>query len=187
MSDRVGLSDAVLVEQAKQGNTSAFGVLYERYASKVFRFLLGRIGNRQDAEDLTTEVFVRVWKYIPKFNDQGLPFSSFVFQVSRNLLIDTYRKKHHDAFLEQDPPIPDIEATNDEEINTGITLEDIRNGLNDLPEDYQTVLTLRFFNNFSPKEISEIMQRSEGAIRILQFRALTALRKRLDKIERDTH
>ena len=85
-------SDVQLLEDAQSGNAEAFGELYERHAQKVFRFLYARLDNRLDAEDLTEDVFIRVWRSLPTYRDWGNPFLAYVFRIARNALIDHYRR-----------------------------------------------------------------------------------------------
>lgn len=167
-----------LVRQAKSGNEDAFGGLYDLYAASIYRFLLGNLGNPQEAEDLTTEVFVRVWRALPEYEDTGYPFSAYLFRVARNLLIDTYRSQGRkeplisieDAGLEEVLPDPEQKLPDPHEYDT------LHKALQALREDYREVLVLRFLNDLSVDEISAIMNRSEGAVRVLQHRALNAVR-----------
>ena len=81
------VEDIQLIQQSQKGDTQAFGELYERYAQRVFRYLYAHLDNRLDAEDLTEEVFLRVWKSLGGYQEQGVPFLAFLFRVARNALI----------------------------------------------------------------------------------------------------
>ena len=84
--------DEQLIKQVKNGDTEAFGVLYEQYVEMVFRYVYSHLDNRTDAEDLTEEIFLRAWRALPKYDERGLPFSAFLFRIARNSLIDFYRQ-----------------------------------------------------------------------------------------------
>jgi RNA polymerase sigma-70 factor (ECF subfamily) len=84
--------ESQMIQKAKSGDADAFGELYTQNMEAVFRFLYSRLGNRQDAEDLTEETFFRIWQSLPQFEDQGVPFLAFAFHIARNLLIDHRRR-----------------------------------------------------------------------------------------------
>ena len=92
MSNLGEVDDIQLLKTAQDGNAEAFGELYERYAQRVFRFLYAHLNNQQDAEDLTGEVFLRVWRALGNYKERGVPFLAFLFRIARNALIDHYRR-----------------------------------------------------------------------------------------------
>ena len=172
------LSDAALVKQARSGDTEAFGHLYERYAEVIYRFIFAQISDRMEAEDLTTDVFLRAWRFLPRFRERKFPFSAFLYKIARNLLIDRYRKiskRQSWSYLPEDSA--QIEPIQPRDFFENTNREFVQSALGQLRGDYRTVLVLRFFNDQSPLEISQIMRRSEGSIRVLQHRALKALSK----------
>jgi RNA polymerase sigma-70 factor (ECF subfamily) len=173
------LDDAALVKQAKAGDSQAFGLLYERYAASIYRFLNAQLRDNFTAEDLTSDVFLRAWHSLPRYRERGHPFSAYLFRIARNSLIDYWRKLKVDATqsLERLKTRP-ADSTNPDDLITKIQeSQRIRVALANLKGDYRSVLVLRFINGLSPGEVSQIMERSEGSIRVLQHRALKALRK----------
>jgi RNA polymerase sigma-70 factor (ECF subfamily) len=177
------VDDIQLITIAQGGDADAFGELYERYATRVFRFLFAHLSNRMDAEDLVGDVFLRVWRALPNYQEQGVPFLAFLFRIARNALIDHYRKA---GKSKQDVSIEDI-TIEDGDPGPGDTVirnlehEQLRQTLGQLRDDYRTVLVLRFLSELSPDETAEVMDRSAGAVRVLQHRALAALRKLMDE------
>ncbi len=171
--------DSELVKLAQEGDSDAFGQLYDRYSPAVFRFIYAHVDDRLDAEDLTEDVFVRVWRSLPGYRQQGIPFVAYVFRIARNRLIDYYRRSKHNK---QNVPLEET-LVGDEHpdpsqvVSDGIVHQEIQNLLLELREDYRTVLTLRFMGDLSPDETAEVMGRTSGAVRVLQHRALAALRK----------
>lgn len=154
-------------------------MLYEQHAPVIFRYLFTHLDDRLDAEDLTEEVFLRVWRSLNQYQEQGIPFVAFLFRVARNALIDHYRKTRR-----VEPPLPldeDMVGGNESDpadlAMTGMEQKEVRNLLEQLRDDYRTVLTLRFISDLSPDETAETMGKSVGAVRVLQHRALAALRK----------
>jgi len=176
-------ADTQLIQYAQNGDAQAFGELYERYAPRVFRYLYAHLDNRLDAEDLTEEVFLRVWKSLRSYQEQGVPFLAFLFRVGRNALIDHYRrigKGEAESSIEdlqlREPGVGPMEA-----VTAILEHQQLRAKMKELREDYRTVLALRFLGELSPEETARAMGRSAGAVRVLQHRALAALRSLLER------
>jgi RNA polymerase sigma-70 factor (ECF subfamily) len=184
MTGQQGGTDAQLVKAAQEGKSAAFGELYERYTLDIFRYLYAHLDSRLDAEDLTEEVFYRAWRSLLKYRELGNPFLAFLFRIARNTLIDFYRKAGR-----QDVNLPlgeesassgqDLEA--EEIVLETLEHQEIRKVLSKMREDYRYVLILRFIDKISPAETAVAMERSEGAVRVLQHRALAELRKSLEE------
>lgn len=168
-----------LVQLAQNGDEEAFGALYDQHAQAVFRFLAGNLGNSQEAEDLTTEVFLRIWKALPDYESSGTPFSAFIFRIARNMLIDRYRAdgRRQPVVSIDDIGLEEVLADPEQKIPDPQEYQTLHTALQSVRSDYREVLVLRFLNDFSIEEIAELMQRSPGAIRVLQHRALAAVRK----------
>jgi RNA polymerase sigma-70 factor (ECF subfamily) len=184
MSNWHEVEDIQLLKIAQEGNTEAFGAIYERYAEKVFRYLNAHLGNGLDAEDLTEEVFIRVWRSLPDYRERGTPFLSFVFRVARNALIDHYRRERRvvGQLSSEEVMIADHKPGPGEVVSQQMERQELREALEGLRDDYRTVLILRFLSDMSPEDAALAMGRSAGAVRVLQHRALAALRSRLEKI-----
>jgi RNA polymerase sigma-70 factor (ECF subfamily) len=183
MSNLQEYDDIHLLKFAQDGNVDAFGELYERYAPQVFRFLYAHLDNRMDAEDLLGEVFLRVWRSLSKYRERGVPFLAFLFRIARNALIDHYRRagKARQVVPIEDVSLRDLRPGPGETVTANLEHEEIRQTLGQLREDYRTVLVLRFLSELTPEETAEVMERSSGAVRVLQHRALAALRKLMDE------
>jgi RNA polymerase sigma-70 factor, ECF subfamily len=174
--------DKQLLKEAKGGSSEAFGELYVRYAPGVFRFLFAHMDNRMDAEDLMEDVFLKAWKSLPKYREKGLPFRSYLHRIANNTLIDHYRsqpriEQHSDLEKHslQDPyPLPI------DQVFSKFDHRELRQKLANLRDDYRTVLVARFISGLSPEETARMMGKSSGAVRVLQHRALSTLRKMLD-------
>lgn len=172
--------DALLIEKAQNGDVNAFGELYERYAASIFRFIYSQTLHRLDAEDITADVFLRAWQALSRYQDQGFSFSPFLFRIARNALIDSRRKRSYMKEISEDEMLnlPDQMTSEPSALlSTKIQHNELVKILSQLREDYRTVLILRFFNDLSPEEIAQVMGRSVGAVRVLQHRALSSLRK----------
>lgn len=172
-----------LVLKAQQGDVDAYGELYERHAPGIFRFLYAHLEHRQDAEDLTEEVFLRVWQALPRYHERGVPFQFYLLRIARNALIDHYRRRQH-SDRQSDKSMDEMEnqlaAPLDRPVGAAEHHQELVRCLSQLPEDHRTVLVLRYLNQLTPEETGLVMGRSAGAIRTLQHRALTALRARME-------
>lgn len=174
-----GQEEEKLLKLAQSGQVEAFGALYELHVERVYHYLLIRLGNSQDAEDLTTEVFLKAWKALPKFRHLGVPFSAYLLRIARNTAIDQARRRPPPVSLEQTsepvdhrPDLLDRLVQKQEEYT-------MNHALNSLNDDYQKILILRFIEGLSLQETAGALGRSVGAVRVLQHRALKALNKRL--------
>ncbi len=181
MPDRQEPEEARLLQAARQGDTLALGKLYECYAPRVFRFLFAHLDERMDAEDLTEEVFLRVWQALPEYQERGAPFGGFVFRVARNALFDHYRRSRRRQAPEtlDEERLPAARSDRADDPDAWFESAELRRLLAQLSEDQQTVLSLRFLAGLTPEETGQAMGKSCGAVRVLQHRALRALRKLL--------
>ena len=171
-----------LVQRAQSGETEAFGKLYDTYFSKIYRFILLKVTKRVDAEDLTHQVFLSAWQNIRSYRFQGNPFSSWLYRIAHNAVIDFYRtqKPHIDIELVSEDSIahiPDLE----QELDRGAELIHVRHALTQLKPEEQTALIMKFVDELSNKEIAEALHKTEGAVRVMHHRALKQLRKIIDE------
>lgn len=179
------VEDVQLLKLAKGGDAEAFGEIYARYAKLIFGFLYANLDSHLDAEDLTEEVFLRTWDALASYREKGIPFSAFLLRVARNALYDHYRRS---KFASNHVPIENVTLLDDsdpeETASNNLEHEELRQVLGELDnEDYRLVLVLRFLRELSPAETAQIMERSVGAVRVLQHRALEAVRKILHSDE----
>jgi RNA polymerase sigma-70 factor, ECF subfamily len=181
MLERHDLDDDTLIKKAKEGDTEAVGELYERHLPTVHRFLYARLDNRMDAEDYSEEVFIRAFNSLPNYNERGTPFRAYLLTVARNVLIDHYRRNGRapQRVSIEDMQISDLNPGPGQISSTNSKHQELRKALEGLREDYQEVLVHRFLNDLSPNETAVVMKRSTGAVRVLQHRALAAIRKAL--------
>jgi RNA polymerase sigma-70 factor (ECF subfamily) len=178
--DFSALSDSELVQLAKD-NQEAFGTLYERYVNKIYNYVYYRTGNHHDAEDLTAMVFYRALGHIQNYHERGIPFQAWLYRIAHNLVANWHRDRGRRKIIaledyigpDPDDESPDSETESAEE--RAILLETIRT----LPEERQQLLVLKFIERLPNAEIGEIMGRTEGAIKSLYHRTLSALRDEL--------
>ena len=162
-----------IVEKAKAKDNRALGRLCEHFYSKIYRFIYYRVNSIEDAEDLTSEVCLRVVKSLPEQN--GL-FYAWIFRIASNLITDYYRRRavRSNVAINEDL----VEEMADEKRTTTELLEqqELRQAIKHLTEEQQQVIVLKFIEGYETDEIADLVGKSAGAVRAIQFRALTALR-----------
>jgi RNA polymerase sigma-70 factor (ECF subfamily) len=173
------VSDADLVAQAKN-DPAAFGELYERYVGQIYNYVYYRVGNHQDAEDLTSRTFFRALGHICNYEDRGAPVSAWFYRIAHNLVANWHRDqgRHPVVSLEAMPMEGSLDSP---ETAAMVNAEQDRllAVVRRLPADRQRLLVLKFAAHMSNAEIGEIMERTEGAIKSLYHRTLLALRQEL--------
>ena len=174
-----------LVRRAQQNDQQALSRLYEEYFERVYRYVAIRVGNRLDAEDITSQVFIKVVQSLPSYKLRGLPFSAWLFRIARNQVIDHMRK--HSVKIEttwiEPLAISQEDPTKLAELN--IAIDELVKALMLLTEAQREVIELRFAAELSIAETAGIMGKSEGAVKALQYSALVALRKHLADKDND--
>ncbi len=174
-----------LIERAKQGDEKAFGALYDTYFVPIFRYIYARTKRKEDTEDLAQQVFLKIYKSLPTFSQQGDSPLTYFFTVARNTVVDYWRKKKNVVSSPDQAFLHNIQDSrkNPDQLAQDRDLQELLSGaIRTLTQDQQEVVILRFVNELSNKEISEVLQKSEEAVRQLQWRALQVLRKRLKTV-----
>jgi RNA polymerase sigma-70 factor, ECF subfamily len=174
-----------LVERAQAGESAAFGLIYDRYVDTVFRFIYFRVGNRQLAEDLTSDTFLRALKRIGSFTWQGRDLGAWLVTIARNLVADHFKSGRYrlevttgdvlDADREDRGPEGSPEAA----VVDHITNVALLGAVKQLNPEQQECIVLRFLQGFSVAETARAMGKNEGAIKALQYRAVRALARLL--------
>lgn len=181
--DRAGLeareaAAAPLVRRAAAGDAAAFGELYALYADAIYRHVAGAIGRREDAEDLTEQVFVKALRHIGAFRPERSPFGGWLHTIADRLVIDFSRTHREHAPLPMEPfgaAVAGPEADGGDAPGR----ERLRRAVAALPEEQRRVLLLRFVAGYRPEEVARLLGKRADAVRAVQYRALRALRRRL--------
>jgi RNA polymerase sigma-70 factor (ECF subfamily) len=164
-----------LVDRVKSGDKDAFGLIYEEFVDRLYRYVFFRVDS-EDAEDLLETVFVKAWENIGKYKATGDKFSSWLFRIAHNLVVDHYRLNHSiEAITEE---YQEYRAEHHPGVSAERSLESnlLKKGLSALKDEYQQVLVLKYINDMPNSDVAAILGKSEGNLRVLQYRALRALR-----------
>jgi RNA polymerase sigma-70 factor (ECF subfamily) len=169
-----------LVANAQQGDREALEELYLLHFDRIYSYLHMSVGNRHDAEDLTTQTFLKMLEAIGRFRWQSAPFSAWLFRIAHNLAMDHFRASRRWHPEEDVPEPPDAEeASAEEEAMYAIGRQSMLELIEQLSADQQQVLTLKFVFNFPNADVATILGKTEGAIKSLQHRALVSLQKQI--------
>ncbi len=175
------MTDEMLIRRAQAGDSSAVVTLYERYKQRVYQYLYYRLGEAYLAEDLTTEVFIRVIRGLPQLREASPSLQAWIFQIARNLATDHLRRQRGRVHAPLDERLVDPGPTPEHFAELSVTFDQLRNALYQLTEDQREVVLLRFINGLSIEQVIQIMNKSESAIKNLQLRGLRSLNRILSR------
>lgn len=191
MKELENFEEKLILKRAEEGEKEAFAEIYDFYVVKIFRFVYLKTNSKETAEDLTSETFLKYWKYIKakgktgeKEKIENNKIGSFIYKIARNLIIDYYRKKNFAAIEiseEEKETIIDQKQDILAELTRKQEIEELRKALGQLKDDYQEILILRYVEDLSIAEIAEITEKKKGAIRVQLYRAA----KMLEKVMKD--
>jgi RNA polymerase sigma-70 factor (ECF subfamily) len=168
-----------LVQRAKQHDQEAFTQLYEKYFDKIYRYVSLKVGDRMEAEDITKPVFLKAIKSISSFRWKGFPFSSWLFRIAHNQVVDYLRKKTKRETVALDDTL--LASDDDPQLafERKLDIEQLSLATKKLTRAQQEVISLRFAGDLPIAQVAKVMGRGEGAVKALQHSAVVALRKEL--------
>ena len=168
---------------AQKGESSAFEALYDHFYDQIFRYIAFKTSDSLIAEDLTEDVFLRMLESIRKFKPQGHPFSSWLFRIAHNRVIDHYRKRGRDKNVPLDTILTTVgesQSTLDTYVETKLAMREVNQAMGNLTDLQREVLNLRFAGGLSIKETAEAVNRNENSVKALQHSAVKKLRVLLE-------
>ena len=170
--------DAALAIRASKGESAAFGLLYDRHVTAIYRYVYYRVRDDAEAEDLTSDVFMRALKAMPRYEPRQA-FLAWLYRIARNAVIDRARKSNRQVSFEDalEHPGADKIVEPDAEILASSDSATLRDALAKLTPLQQEVVVLRFLEGYSTEEIAGIVGKQAGTVRGIQFRAIGALRQ----------
>ncbi len=170
-----------LIRRAQQLDQAALTQIYEENFDKIYRYIVLKIGDRTEAEDLTQQVFLNALQSISSYKSKGLPISSWLYRIAHNQVVDHLRRnsKKTSVPLDESLPIPDTDPNPQYEVEMKFQVEEVAAACKKLTPAQQEVISLRFASELSITECAAVMHKTEGAIKALQHSAVAALRKLL--------
>ncbi|MDQ4082136.1 MAG: sigma-70 family RNA polymerase sigma factor [Actinomycetota bacterium] len=175
--------ERALIERAQAGDREALERLYLLHFDRVYSYLHMSVGNRHDAEDLTTHTFLKMLEAIPRYRVGSAPFSAWLFRIAHNLAMDHFRAARRWQPEQEVPEPADEEPSAEAAAMHDLGRESMLELIETLSQDQKQVLALKFVLNFSNADAATILGKTEGAVKSLQHRALVSLEKRLAGIE----
>ncbi|TCC24454.1 sigma-70 family RNA polymerase sigma factor [Kribbella sindirgiensis] len=173
-----------LIRLAQAGDGAAFGRLYDRYLPSIYRYTYSKTSSRSAAEDLTSETFLRAFRAIARRPRAHLNFAAWLVTIARNVVIDHHRSGWSRLAIVTDEVDPQVDESigPEQAALASVSEASLRGALAQLPDDQRECLLLRFFTGLSISETAAAMDRTDGAVKQLQFRATNRLRRILDRV-----
>jgi RNA polymerase sigma-70 factor (ECF subfamily) len=164
------------IQQAKAGDSEGLHFLYVRYAPDVQRYIASFVHDHHEAEDITQNVFAKLMKAITKYQERDVPFAAWIMRVARNAALDHMRARRA-------IPAEEVRLADSGQAHTSLHLtQDLRNALEQLPEDQREVLILRHIAGLSPVEIATTLEKSESSVHGLHHRGRRTLQATLTEM-----
>jgi RNA polymerase sigma-70 factor (ECF subfamily) len=176
--------DKELVRRAKKHDPEAFNQLYEEHFDRIYRYLVLKVGDRTEAEDLTQQVFLKALESIASYSWRGVPFSAWLFRIAHNQVVDYYRKMSKKKSVPLDEARTVSTSDTAALVEQNLKLEQVTLASKSLTDAQQEVMSLRFAGGLSIAEVAKVMGKSEGAVKALQHSAVAALRRILGEEEK---
>ena len=174
-------NERALLERAKAYDPAALGELYDRYAPKMYTYIYRRVGDAALAEDLTSELFLRVLNAVQNERAWRDSFVAWLYRIAHNLVVDAYRRRPPPSVPLDDLPLVSEQEGPAEVVQSDADRRQLRAAIGRLTSDQQQVLALRYGEGLTARETGEVMNKTTGAIEALQHRALAALRRIMAK------
>ncbi len=166
-----------LIRKAQQRDQVALTQLYEENFDKIYRYIVLKIGDRTEAEDMTQQVFLNALKSISSYKFKGMPFSSWLYRIAHNQIVDYFRKKSRRVTVPLDESIAAGEDDPGKVAETKLEIEELAQAAKKLTAAQQEVISLRFTGDMPVAEVARVMGRSVGAVKALQHSAIVTLRR----------
>jgi RNA polymerase sigma-70 factor (ECF subfamily) len=178
------LSEKILLHNIiTQRDSESFGTLYDRYIEKIFRFVSFKVRSREQAEDLTSEIFLKCWQYLTQSDAPKVKsLSGLLYQIARNRIIDHYREQARNQ--ETDVDVSELQIADNHSLEEHTAnkqeAEDLLTKIRQLKHEYQEVVFLKHVEGYSTKEIAEMLGKKKNTIRVTLHRAMKKLQDQLD-------
>jgi RNA polymerase sigma-70 factor, ECF subfamily len=175
------IDELTLVRRAIRRDREAFGALYDRHVVRVYRHIYYMVGRPAEAEDLTAQAFLQAWEAIERYQIRGAPFVSWLLRIAHNLAVSHLRSKREGSELPETLVDVSRHGNPEEEAQRQAESERVREAILRLRDEQQRVIMLRFVDDLEYREVAEIVGKSVAAVRVIQHRALNALRKQMGR------
>lgn len=173
------VDERTLVRRAIARDKDAFAGLYDRHVVRVYRHIYYMVGNTAQAEDLTAQAFLQAWEAIERYQIRGAPFVSWLLRIAHNLGVSYLRSKKESSQLPETLVDHGSERNPEEAVQQRLDGQRVREAILELRDEHRQVIILRFIEDLEYREVAAIVGKSVAAVRVIQHRALNALRKQM--------
>ena len=174
------IQEKILLLKVQNQDERAFSAIYDLYINKIYRYIYFKVASELDAEDLASNVFLKMWSYINSEKAEKINnLNAFLYKIARNLVIDYYRTKNEEVLTNDSEILLQIEDVNSnlgEQIEINSEFEQVYRLLPKLKKEYQEIIILKYVEELNTKEIANVLNKNHGAVRIMLHRALNALK-----------
>lgn len=169
------LKTKIFLIRLKKGEPAAYQKLYDTYVDKIYRFIFFKVSSREDAEDLTSEVFLKVYQYITDQKNVIQHLNALLYQIARHRVIDYYRRREGHPAVSLDDVSPSELSVRIAPSHDGVAQGELYSYLQKLKDEYREVVILRYLEGYSTREAAKILGKKSGAVRVLLHRAMKNL------------
>lgn len=179
------LQEKIFIARLHARDTNAFAEVYDYYLDRIYRFIYFKVVVREEAQDLTSEVFLKTWRYIYQGKGKIDNLNAFLYKTARNLIVDQYRDRDKLKMAEYNENtlhevIDERQMKIFSEIHNKEEFQNIEEIVKDLKDEYREIIILKFIEELSDLEISKIINKSRGNVRVLAHRALEKIREKIE-------
>jgi RNA polymerase sigma-70 factor (ECF subfamily) len=173
-----------LLALAAEGDRHSFGEFYQLHLNEIYRYILFRVNDHHEAEDLTAKVFLEAWESLATARHEAKikNIRAWIFRIARNKVIDYHRTRKPQEPIEGNPHQNLQSGWLENELHDVVVSRELAKGIRQLSASYQEVIILRFINQMNHAEVAEIMNITESHVRVLQYRALKQMRELLFEV-----
>jgi RNA polymerase sigma-70 factor (ECF subfamily) len=172
-----GMDETTLIQRARRLDRAAISTLYRQHVQAIYRYVYYRVGDASIAEDLTAEVFLRAIEGLPDYEPRGVPFAAWLYRIAHARVADHFRRQRRAETVALDESHPSGEDSPLAKAERSSFYENLEAALRQLTLYQQQVIILKFIEGLSNAEVAQILNKTEGAVKSLQHRALNALHR----------
>lgn len=181
------IKEKILIQRIqKDHDTDAYAKLYDEYVSRLYRFIFLKVSDKREAEDLTSELFLRTWQYLTSDKKRTIEsVSGLLYKIARNLIIDHYRERAsaQTCAVELADKVPDNSENDRDRIHAAVDVHRVTDTMKKMKREYQEVILLRHVEELSLKEIAIVMEKGQTNVRVTLHRAMKVLKRMLREAE----
>lgn len=168
-----------LIDRAKVGESRAFGLIYDRYIEKLYRFVYAKTGHRETAEDLTSQVFLKAWDKLDQYSNTKASFSAWLYGIARHTIADHYRRQALESNLVDYWDLADPKADQMDNTEAALLMKKLKPTFSNLSADQRDIILMRIWGGLSYKEIAAVLGKSEAACKMDYLRGIKKLKDSL--------